>query len=108
MECINCILIVTESEGNPLPLQSPNSALSIVFGISFFITLLIVAGIIVVGIIWLVRRKAQETKKAQNGSESINFSSLQETDENSYQKVDINQENASLPGNEESCIVSNL
>ena len=65
-------------------------------------------GIILAGIAWFMRRR---TKKSQNGSEPINLSSLQETDENSYQKSDdfsLSQEDASLPGNEESCIVSNL
>ena len=65
-------------------------------------------GIIVAAIIWFVRRF---TKKAQNRSEPINLSSLQLTDENSYKKADAfnpNQENASLPRNEDSCIVSNL
>ena len=67
-------------------------------------------GVLVAVITWFVRR---HTKKAhdQGESEPINFSSLQETDENSYQKVDAfnqNQENESLPGNDESCIVSNL
>ena len=102
------ISIFTESEANPLALQSQNTALSIVFGIFFFFTLLIVVVVLVVVITWFVRRC---TKKAQGESEPINLSSLQEADENSYQKVDglnRNQENESLPGNDESCIVSNL
>ena len=102
------ISIFTESEANPLALQSPNTALSIAFGIFFFFILLIVVGVTVAIITWFVRRC---TKKAHSESEPINLSSLQETDENSYQKLDalnLNQEIESLPGNDESYIVSNL
>ena len=65
-----------------------NTGLDIIFGISSFITLLVVFCVILAGITCLVKRRACKGPTRSHRSEPINFASLERADENAYQKVD--------------------
>ena len=60
---------------------------------------------VLLGVIaWFVRRRSQ---KLQNGSEPVTFSSLQEVDQKTYQKVDARNPNSHTgkkeSGNDKEC-----
>ena len=72
-----------ESNSNQVHHNHQNTVLDIIFGVSIFITLLIILIVILAVIGWLVRRKNRKVSR----SEPIALSSLQEADENAYEKI---------------------
>ena len=93
-------IVFAESKVNQLHQGFLNTGLDIIFGISSFITLLVVVCLILAVITCLLKRRACKGPTRLHRSEPINFASLERADENAYQKVDsfhLTLKNVSLP-----------
>ena len=91
-----------ESKQSTVSSGSLTTELYVIFGTAGFIILFITLCLILVVIVWFVKRRI---RKVPNRSEPVNFASLQRADENAYQKVDafdLTVKNAAVSEKEES------
>ena len=99
-------LKLAELKQTPVSSGSLTTELYVIFGTAGFIILFILLCVILVVIVWFVKRR---TRKVPNSSVPINFASIERADENAYQKVDafdLTVKNAAVSEKEESRNIS--